>query len=173
MSAPRQPWRPVLLQRLLRALGLTGSAVGCAAMVSMLPGAAATALGALGVTGSSALARTLSPVAQPLFVGSAIALLVGALACSRLVTVITATGAGLLYLSMWVLPSAGSSSPAGVMTSMTAMATKHGGVGQADGPTFWAGLILVLGSFALSAWRRRRGRCHPLVLARVPGRTTS
>lgn len=160
-----------LFQRLLRALGTTGSAAGCAAMVSMLPGATASALGALGVTGSSAFARTLSPAAEPLFVGSAVGLTLGALACSRLVTVITATGAGLLYLSMWVLPSAGGGSPAGAMTSMTA--TKHGGTGQADTPTFWIGLSLVLGSFALSAWRRRRGRCHPLVLARVPGRTTS
>ena len=41
-------------------------------MAAMLPGAAAGALGALGITGSSALARTLSPVAQPLFIGSAV-----------------------------------------------------------------------------------------------------
>lgn len=67
------------------ALALTGSAVGCAAMVSMLPGAAAGALGALGVTASSAFARTLSPAAEPLFVGSAVGLTLAALTCSRLV----------------------------------------------------------------------------------------
>ncbi len=171
MSAARQPRSPVLLQRLLRALGLTGGAVGCAAMVSMLPGAAASALGALGVTGSSAFARTLSPVAQPLFVGSAIGLIVGALACSRLVTVMTAAGAGLLYLSMWILASAGASSSPGVMTSMTG--TKPSGVVQADTSTFWTGLIFVAGSLALSAWRRRRERCRPFILVLRSRRTTA
>jgi len=66
-------------------VGAAGVVGGCAGMVAMLPGATAGALGAIGIGGSSALARTLSPVAQPLFIASAILVLLGALACSRLV----------------------------------------------------------------------------------------
>jgi len=42
-------------------IGAAGVAAGCAGVVAMLPGAAA---GAIGISGSSALARTLSPVAE-------------------------------------------------------------------------------------------------------------
>ncbi len=82
-------------------LGVAGVALGCAGMASMLPGVAVGALGALGITGSSALARTLSPVAQPLFIVSAALVLISAMRCSRLVVSLGGTGVVLLYLSMF------------------------------------------------------------------------
>ena len=62
-------------------VGAVGVAAGCVGMVAMLPGAAAGVLGAIGIGGSGALARALSPGAEPLFIGSAVLVVVGALAC--------------------------------------------------------------------------------------------
>jgi hypothetical protein len=76
-------------------------------MASMLPGVAVGALGAVGITGSSALARTLSPVAEPLFIASAALILISALACSRLVLTLSGAGVALLYVSMFVLAAGG------------------------------------------------------------------
>ena len=69
-----------------------GVAAGCAGMVAMLPGAAAGVLGAIGISGSSALARAVSPVAEPLFIVSAVLVIVGALACGRLVAQLSVAG---------------------------------------------------------------------------------
>jgi hypothetical protein len=92
----------------------------------MLPGAVAGVLGALGITGSSALARTLSPVAGPLFIASAALVVISALTCSRLVVLLSTAGAVLLDLSMFQLATASTGSATGSM-SMMAM---HGRCGR-------------------------------------------
>ena len=143
-------------------LGAAGVAVGCAGMVSMLPGVATGALGALGITGSSALARTLSPVAEPLFIASAVLILISALACSRLVVLLSGAGATLLYLSMFQLAS-GATSGGGSM-SMMAMLPRHGGSTlHANAATFYLGVILLVAAAAVRTWRRRRHECRPLL----------
>lgn len=139
-------------------VGALGVAAGCAGMVAMLPGAVASALGLVGITGSSAFARTLSPVAEPLFLASAAFLVVGALLCSRLVTLLAVAGTALLYLSMWVLPSG---APAG-MAGMSAM-TSSQQLARAEPASFFSGLALVIASLAMSVWRRRKARCRPLL----------
>ena len=149
-------------------LGAAGIGLGCAGMVAMLPGAATGVLGALGITGSSALARTLSPVAQPLFIGSAVFVLVSALACSRLVVVLSGAGAVLLYLSMFQLAVGGSTGGGGGSMSMTAMQQPHHLTSalRADAATFYLGAALLVGAAGLWAWRRHRHACHPLL--RIP-----
>ena len=146
-------------------LGAAGVGLGCAGMVSMLPGVAVGALGALGITSSSALARTLSPVAQPLFIGSAVLVLIGALACTRLVVVLSGAGAVLLYLSMFDLATGASTGSSGGTMSMTAMQQPHhaGSALHADAATFYLGLVLLVGAAVLRAWRRRRHECRPVL----------
>ncbi len=144
-------------------VGAAGVAGGCAGMVAMLPGAAAGALGAVGISGSSALARTLSPVAEPLFIASAALVVIGALACSRLVVVLALGGSTLLYLSMFQLASSGAHS--GDSMSGMSMQQPHQGSSatHADEASFYLGLTLLVAALALSVWRRRRHECRPLV----------
>jgi hypothetical protein len=148
-------------------LGAAGVALGCAGMAAMLPGVAAGALGAVGMTGSSALARTLSPVAQPLFIASAVLIVVSALACSRLVVALSGAGVVLLYLSMFQLATSGAAGNGGSMT-MTAMQQPHhpGSTLHANAATFYLGLVLLVGAAALRVWRRRRHECRPVL--RIP-----
>lgn len=141
-------------------LGAAGVTLGCAGMASMLPGVAVGALGAVGITGSGALARTLSPVAQPLFILSAALILISALACSRLVATLSGAGLALLYLSMFQLAAGGAAGNGGSM-SMTAM--QHAGSTlHANPQTFYLGLVLLLSAVALRLWRRRRHQCRPV-----------
>ena len=77
-------------------------------MVAMLPGATAGALGAIGITGSSTLERTLSPVAEPSFIASTTLVILGALTCGGLVALLSVAGSVLLYVSMFQIPSRGS-----------------------------------------------------------------
>lgn len=152
------------VRRACAGAGAAGVAAGCAGMVAMLPGAVAGALGAIGISGSSALARTLSPVAEPLFIASALLLVLGALACSRLVALLTVAGSTLLYLSMFQLASGGTQSGGGSM-SMMSMQRPHDGSSalQADATSFYLGLALLVVALALSVWRRRRRACRPVV----------
>src|SRR6516164_1757463 len=92
-----------MLRRAFGILGGGGVGLGCAAMVSMLPGAAASVLSVVGITGSSGLAIALAGIAEPLFIASAALVLISALACSRLVAALSAAGVTLLYLSMFQL----------------------------------------------------------------------
>lgn len=127
----------------------------------MLPSAAAGALGAIGITGSSALARTLSPVSQPLFIASAALVVVAALACSRVVAAAAIAGSTLLYLSMFQLASGGGR---GSM-SMTSMARPRQGATafHVEATTFYLGLALLVATFGLSSWRRYHRACRPLL----------
>ena len=145
----------------LSALGGVGVVAGCAGMVAMLPGAVAVALGVVGITGASAVARTFSPVAEPLYIGSAALVVLGALACSRLVTVLAIGGSALLYLSMFQFASAGTIS--GSPMSGMAMDTDHSSNLHADPLSFYTGLAFLATAFALSSWRRRRGSCQPVL----------
>lgn len=142
-------------------VGAAGVAVGCAGMVAMLPGVVAGGFGALGITGSSALARTLSPVAEPLYITSAALILVGALACSRLVTLLAGAGTTLLYLSMFQLASGMSAGGSMSMTSMEAHGTASSP--SADVTAFYSGLVLLAATISLMTWRRHRRACRPLV----------
>ena len=76
--------------------GAAGVAAGCAGMVAMLPGATAGAHGAIGITGSSTLERTLSPVAEPSFIASTTLVILGALTCGRLVALLSIAGSVML-----------------------------------------------------------------------------
>jgi hypothetical protein len=110
---------------------------------------------------TSILARSLGSFAQPLFVASALLLTAGALGCSRLVAVLAAGGAILLYLSMFELAHGGSG-------SMTMTAMQHGAA-RADASTFYAGLALLLLSITLQIIRRHRGSCLPVLRLRHSG----
>lgn len=135
-------------------------------MVSMLPGAATSVLSVVGITGSSGLAIALAGVAEPLFIASAVLILISALACSRLVAVLSAAGATLLYLSMFQLASNAATGESGSM-SMTAMEHVHHATStHANAPTFYFGLLMLISSAALAAWRRRRHQCRPVL--RIP-----
>jgi hypothetical protein len=147
-------------------VGALGVAAGCAGMAAMLPGAAAGLLGAIGISASSALARTLSPIAEPLFIVSAVLVILGALACGRVVALLSVTGTVLLYLSMFQLASGRSTS--GGSMSMTTMQPRHHGSLHAEPVSFYLGLALLLSAFAVSFWRRRRHQCKPLFRLREP-----
>ncbi len=145
--------------RVLRALGAVGAVLGCGAMAAMLPGVTASVFAGLGLAGSSVIGRALVPVAEPLFVVSAVLLVAGALPCSWLVTVMAGAGSVLAYLSMFVLTTGGG-------TSMARMGTMGGA--HANGALFVVGAALIVGSFVVPRVRRRRGTCSPVlaVLAR-------
>lgn len=128
----------------------------------MLPGVATGVLGAIGITGASALARTLSPIAEPLFIASAALILTSALACSRLVAALSGTGAVLLYLSMFQLATGTTVRPDS-MSMMAMQSNHHAGALHANAPTFWLGLVILLAAAALRAWRRRRDQCRPML----------
>ena len=149
--------------RILRALGAAGAVVGCGAMAAMLPGVTASVFGGLGLAGSSVVGRALDPVAEPLFIVSAVLVIVGALACSWLATVLAGGGSVLAYLSMFVLTTGGSSS----MADMGAMDGAH-----ANGALFVVGAALLVASFVVPLVRRRRETCSP-VLARFRRPATS
>lgn len=143
-----------IVARLLGGVGAGGIVVGCGAMTAMLPGAAASVLGVLGLGGSSVVGRALASASKPLFVVSAVLLIVAGLACSWLAALTAAGGSLLLYLSMFVVldDDMGSSSMAG-MSGMS---------GRANVPLFWAGSVIVV-SFVVSRWRRRQGNSAPVV----------
>jgi hypothetical protein len=119
------------------------------------------------MTGSSALARYLSPVAEPLFIASAAIILIGALTCSRLVVVQSAAGSVLLYLSMFQLATVASTKTTSQPGSGSMMSThqSHGAMSpaHADAPTFYLGLVLLVGASGLAAWRRHHHECRPLL----------
>ena len=102
-------------------------------MSATLPGAAASVLGGLGLAGSSVVGRALASVAEPLFVLSALFLIVGGLACSWLATLSAAVGSLVLYLSMFVLAG-------GVLANSAPMAgMSESGAAHANAPLFWVG----------------------------------
>ena len=144
----------LLWARILRAVGAAGAVVGCGAMAAMLPGVTASIFGGLGLAGSSVAGRALDPVAEPLFIVSAVLMIVGALACSWLATVLAGSGSVLAFLSMFVLTTGGSSR----MADMGAMTGDH-----ANGPMFLVGMALLVASFVVPLVRRRRGTCSPVV----------
>jgi len=128
-------------------------------MAAMLPGVTASAFAGLGLGGSSVIGGALVPVSEPLFVASAVFMVVGALACSWLVTVMAAAGSVSAYLSMFVLTTSGG-------TDMAHMGTMGGA--HANGVLFVVGAALIVGSFVVPQIRRRQGTCAPVlaVLAR-------
>ncbi len=129
----------------------------------MLPGAATSVLGIVGITGSSGLAIALADIAEPLFIASAVLILISSLACSRLVAVLSATGATLLYLSMFQLANSGVATDDGGSMSMMAMQHSQQTSVHANAPTFYLGLVTLISSALLSAWRRHRHRCRPVL----------
>ncbi len=94
------------------------------------------------------------------FIVSAILLIAGALACSRVVALLAAVGSLLLYLSMFELGGGGSD-------SMTMMAMNHAHTAaRAEPITFYAGLGALLLSITLQIGRRRQRMCRPVLRLR-------
>jgi len=143
---------PRLAARVLRAVGGVGAVAGCTSMTAMLPGVVASAFSAVGLAGSSAAGRALAPVTVPLFVVSALLLIVGALACSRLATAAALGGCVFAYVGMFVLADG---------ASMGAM----GGSSAPSKAVFSLGAVLIVVSFVITPLRRRRGTCTPVLAA--------
>lgn len=146
---------PRLAARVLRAVGGVGAVAGCTSMTAMLPGVVASAFSAVGLAGSSAVGRALAPVTVPLFVVSALLLIVGAQACSRLATAAALGGCVFAYVGMFVLADGAS------MGGMGAM----GGSSAAPKAVFSLGAVLIVASFVITPLRRRRGTCAPVLAA--------
>ncbi|MDQ2728961.1 MAG: hypothetical protein M3Y91_14140 [Actinomycetota bacterium] len=91
----------------------------------------------------------------PLFVVSALLLIVGALACSRLATAAALGGCVFAYVGMFVLADGAS------MGGMGAM----GGSSAASKTVLSLGAVLVVASFVITPLRRRRGTCAPVLAA--------
>jgi hypothetical protein len=134
-------------------------------MVSMLPGAAASVLSLVGIAGSSGLAVTLGRAAEPLFIASAVLILLSALACSRLVAVFSGARATLLYLSMFQLVT-GAATGGGSMSMTARRQSHHASAVHANAPPFNLGLVMLVTAPALAVWRRHRHQCRPLL--RIP-----
>ncbi len=156
-TAPGQPHNRRGPAGLVRAGGGVLAAASCLPMVTMLPGAAATALATLGVDASTgpwaALRHTLNPVARPLLVLSVLLLIAGSLRCGRAPAALAAAGGALLYVSMYLASGSATASMAGMGT--------HTGTGTTNGPLFYAGIGLIAATFAWSTIRRRRRTCRP------------
>ena len=126
-------------------------------MAATLPAGIANLLAAVGVGGTGILARLVGSASRPLFIGSALLLIAGALTCSRLVTALATSGTALLYLSMFEL--AGGHTGTMNMTQML-----HGqAAARADAPSFYAGLAAVVLSLTVQWSRRRRRACRPIL----------
>lgn len=124
-------------------------------MVAMLPSAAATVLGSVGASATGpwgALSRTLGPVARPLLILSLLMMLAGALRCGWVSAAAVTLGGSLLYISMYLLGGA-------MTSSMAAMGTA--GETGTNAPLFYTGLGLLVASFAWSRVRRHRRACRP------------
>lgn len=124
-------------------------------MTAMLPGAAASVFAAVGLAGSTVAGRALATVAEPLFVVSAVLLVLGALACSRLAALLAATGSVSAFVGMFVL---GGGAAMGRMGSM-------GATSPAAETLFYVGAGFIVTSFATTLVRRRRRSCAPVVAA--------
>ena len=146
----------------LTLVGTAGTAVGCAAMAASLPTAASGALGIIGISGSGAFARALGGAAQPIFIVSALLLIAGGLACSRVVAGLAAVAGLLLYLSMFEF----SGSAHGGSNSMSAMTMSQPHAARANPVAFYVGLAALLLSMTAQIWRRRRGVCRPVLRLR-------
>ncbi len=156
-AAPAQPHNRRRPAGLVRAAGGVLAVASCLPMIAMLPGAAATALGALGVDASTrpwaALRHALDPVARPLLVLSVLLLVAGSLRCGRAPAALAAAGGALLYVSMYLASGSATAAMAGMGT--------HTGTGTTNAPLFYAGIGLIATTFAWSAVRCHRRTCRP------------
>ncbi len=153
--------------RILKLTGAALTAVSCVPMLAALPGGIVAVLGLLGITATSApivaLTAPLAPIAQPLLLVSIGLLIAGHLRCGWLPALLAAIGGLLIYLAMYVLVI-----PFPTMDAMT-MGTMPGMPGLTNGPLFYTGLALLVGSFGLGWWQQRKHICqpiHPLSLLR-------
>ena len=87
--------------------------------------------------------------------------MLGALACSRLVTLVATSGSVLLFLSMFQFASGGTIN--GSTMSRMATPTNHQSKLHADPLSFYLGLAFLVTAFGLSTWRRHRQECQPLL----------
>ncbi|MCU4186470.1 hypothetical protein K6U06_19030 [Acidiferrimicrobium sp. IK] len=141
--------------RVLRGVGALGAVAGCASMTAMLPGLAASMFAAVGLATSTAAGRALATVAEPLFVVSAVLMVLGALACSRLAILLAAAGCVAAFVGMFVLTSVAAMARTGSM----------GATPPAAETLFYMGAALIVASFATTLVRRRRRSCAPVVAA--------
>jgi LPXTG-motif cell wall-anchored protein len=150
-----------------RLLGAALALVSCIPMLAMLPAGFATALSLIGLATPPivAWAAPLAPVAPLLFILSLGLLIAGHSRCGWQPASVAAVGGLLVYLAMYVfvIPVA-----MDAMTGMeqmtspdTSQAAMSGMTGLTNAPLFYAGLILLVGSFGLVVWRRRANVCRP------------
>lgn len=165
--------------RVLRAAAAVLGLGSCIPMVAMLPGAAATVLTTIGIKTTSGpfapVADVLAPVARPLLILATLALVAGLLRCGLTPAILAVVGGTLLFLSMYVLPTAaaaggmagmGGGGMAGTAphTASITAAARAGAGGMTNAPAFYAGLASFIGAFVLSSIRRQRRLCRPALL---------
>ena len=121
-------------------------------MSAVLPSVATSAFVAVGLASSTSVGRALADVAEPLFVVSAVLLVGGALACSRLAAALALVGSILAFVDMFVI------------TKATTMAQMGVGSSSPTGKALFAvGAVLIVASFATTVIRRRHRRCKPVL----------
>ena len=148
----------------LRLLGAALALVSCVPMLAMLPAGFVAVVSLIGLTSPPVVAGVapLAPVAPWLFGVSVVLLTMGHARCGWQPAGLAAVGGLLVYLAMYVLVG-----PV-VMDAMTGMegmiasdAAQTAMTGLTNAPLFYLGLTLMVASFGLVGWRRRRGVCHP------------
>ena len=170
----RNPWSGALTM-----LGATLVLISCLSMLAMLPAGFVTVLSLIGLTAAPivAWAAPLAPMAPFLFIASTALLVVGHLRCGWQPASVVAAGGLLVYLAMYVLvvpPQASPDIPSTPMPSMTQTMPSMEPTTSADtvqvmpnrpsltnAPLFYAGFILIVGSFGLIWQRRTTKACRP------------
>ena len=139
-------------------------------MLVMLPAGITAILSLVGLSIApiAAWAAPLIPLAPFLFMLSIVFLVIGHLRCGWQPASVVALGGALVYLAMYVLvtpiPSnaiTGTPMP-GMAGGRPADIAIPGMAGLTNAPLFYAGLVLIAGSFGL-VWRRRKTNvCQPI-----------
>jgi hypothetical protein len=89
---------------------------------------------------------------------------------------LAAVGGTLLYLSMYVLPTAGSTALTGMAHmsgsnshQLGTTAARAGAIGTTNAPAFYLGLAAIVATYLWSGLRHRLRSCRPLALGAILG----
>lgn len=180
MPDQQQRTRPPA-ERVLRVLAAVFGAASCLPMLAMLPAGVATLASTVGIHATSGpaapLARSLAPVARPLLVLATLSLVGAALRCGIRPAVLAGVGGTLLYLSMYVLPTAAPvgtrmADMGGSLHGLGTVAARAGASGATNAATFYLGLAALVATYLWSGLRHRRRSCHPVSVAAILGATS-